>query len=78
MAEKSKEEELDPDNAMRINPLQLVDAIYSEKVHYSGLMYLKIDIGGSELLVVVNSGVTKNFITEKDYESSQISSEPKH
>ncbi|XP_073105641.1 uncharacterized protein [Elaeis guineensis] len=49
----------------RVNPLQLVNAMRAERSIPSGLMYMKVRLGGKEMLAMADTGATHNFMTER-------------
>lgn len=64
--DESQEEDSGKENAcMRLNPLQLLNAIRSEELPYSRLLYVNINIRGEKLLALIDSSVTNNFIVER-------------
>ena len=50
----------------RVNPLLLLNAISEEKkVQSKGLMYVAVKINGREILAMLDTGATNNFLAER-------------
>ncbi|GMP29727.1 hypothetical protein CsSME_00004711 [Camellia sinensis var. sinensis] len=47
----------------RINPLQLHNAIYTNKAPMTGLMYMTL--GGTDIAAMVNTSATHNFLSKE-------------
>lgn len=63
MTEKSQKEDSGSKKAsIRLNPLQLLNAICSEELLYLGLLYMNVNLRGEKLLALVDLGATNNFI----------------
>jgi hypothetical protein len=62
-AEESSSEEEEP--AVLLSPLQLLNAMRAEKVSpHKGLMYAKVHVNGTEVLAMLDTGATHNFVAE--------------
>jgi predicted aspartyl protease len=53
-----------------VNPLQLLNALSMKKAPQYGLMYMKAQVNGNEMLVMVDSGAIHNFVV--DHEVRQL------
>lgn len=58
------------DGPSLVNPLQLLGALHVEKQSQSkGLMYVKTLINGREIMAMVDTGATHNFVAEREVQS---------
>lgn len=57
----------DSDSHIRVNPLQLLNVIHADKAspsQRSGLMYVKVMLCNIDVLAMVDTGATHNFVSE--------------
>lgn len=63
-----KDAESDSDDNIRVNPLQLLNVIHTDKEptsQRSGLMYIKVSLCNTDVLAMVDTGATHNFVSDR-------------
>lgn len=54
----------------RVNPLRMVNALQTkEAVKSSSLLYVQVEINGHEVMAMVDTGATNNFVADRSVES---------
>ncbi|XP_047335782.1 uncharacterized protein LOC124939344 [Impatiens glandulifera] len=62
-----EDEEPSEEVPARVNPIQLLSALHAEKsVPGLGLMFVKVYINGREVMALVDSGATHNFVADQE------------
>ncbi|KAK4421846.1 hypothetical protein Salat_2135200 [Sesamum alatum] len=65
VADTNNEEE--EGGSTRVNPLQLLSALKEKPLpKHKGLMYVRVQLNGKEVMAMVDTGVTHNFVADRE------------
>uniref|UniRef100_A0A803MZL3 Chromo domain-containing protein n=1 Tax=Chenopodium quinoa TaxID=63459 RepID=A0A803MZL3_CHEQI len=65
VAEEPEAEKVDEEVSIRVNPLGLLNAVTATNIElYGGLLYVDVHVNGYVVKIVVDIGVTHNFVSE--------------